>query len=78
MIHIYSRENCAFCLKAKNLLNENNIQYQEIIIGKDIDRNEVIQKFPNRKLLPIVLTNDTMIGGYEDLVNYISTQKKEI
>lgn len=71
MITLYTRENCTFCIKAKELLQKNNIPYEEFIIGKDISRNEVIQKFPDRKKLPIILENDKIIGGYDDLAEYI-------
>jgi len=72
MITIYTRDGCSFCDKAKTLMNENNIQYSEMSIGKNIQREEVIQKFPEVKLLPIVVGVDgTLLGGYEDLVKHV-------
>lgn len=72
MITIYTRDGCSFCDKAKSFMNENNIQYTEMSIGKNVQREEVIQKFPGVKLLPIVVNVDnTLIGGYEDLVKHI-------
>jgi glutaredoxin len=72
MITIYTRDGCSFCDKAKSFMNENNIQYTEMSIGKNVQREEVIQKFPGVKLLPIVVNvDDTLIGGYEDLVKHI-------
>lgn len=72
MITIYTRDGCSFCDKAKSLMTENNIQYSEMSIGKNIQREEVIQKFPEVKLLPIVVSVDgTLLGGYEDLVKHV-------
>ena len=72
MITIYTRDGCSFCDKAKSFMNENNIQYTEMSIGKNVQREEVIQKFPGVKILPIVVNVDnTLIGGYEDLVKHI-------
>jgi len=72
MITIYTRDGCSFCDKAKSFMNENNIQYTEMSIGKNVQREEVIQKFPGVKLLPIVVNVDnTLIGGYEDLVKHM-------
>lgn len=72
MITIYTRDGCSFCDKAKALMTENNIQYSEMSIGKNIQREEVIQKFPEVKLLPIVVSVDgTLLGGYEDLVKHV-------
>ena len=33
---IYSKPNCPYCTKAKDLLNNSRIDYTEITIGKDI------------------------------------------
>jgi len=71
MITLYTRENCIFCIKAKELLEKNNISYEELIIGKDINREDIIQKFPDRKRLPIIIENDKIVGGYDDLAEYI-------
>ena len=72
MITIYTRDGCSFCDKAKSFMTENNIQYSEMSIGKNIKREEVIQKFPEVKLLPIVVSVDgTLLGGYEDLVKHV-------
>lgn len=72
MITIYTRDGCSFCDKAKHLMNENNMKYAEMIIGENIQREDVIQKFPNIKLLPIIVNVDgTLLGGYDDLVKYM-------
>lgn len=72
MITIYTRDGCSLCDKAKSFMTENNIQYSEMSIGKNIQREEVIQKFPEVKLLPIVVSVDgTLLGGYEDLVKHV-------
>lgn len=72
MFSIYTRDGCSFCEKAKNLLNQNNLQYTEYSIGKNILREEVLQKFPGIKMLPIVVdVNGTLVGGYEDLVRHL-------
>jgi glutaredoxin len=72
MFSVYTRNGCSFCEKAKNLLNQNNLQYVEYSIGKNILREEVLQKFPGIKMLPIIVdVNGTLVGGYEDLVTHL-------
>jgi glutaredoxin len=72
MFSIYTRDGCSFCEKAKKLLNQNNLQYTEYSIGKNILREEVLEKFPGVKMLPIVVGVDgTLLGGYEDLVVHL-------
>lgn len=72
MFSIYTRDGCSFCEKAKKILNQNNLQYTEYSIGKNILREEVLEKFPGVKMLPIVVGVDgTLLGGYEDLVVHL-------
>jgi glutaredoxin len=72
MITIYTRDGCSFCDKAKQIMNENNMKYTEMIIGENIQREEVIQKFPGIKLLPIIVNVDgTLLGGYDALVKHM-------
>lgn len=72
MIELYSRDGCAFCHAAKTILEWQKIDHKEYIIEKDITRDEVKEKFPDSKLLPIVVIDGNMIGGYNDLLQYLS------
>jgi glutaredoxin len=71
---IYSKENCPFCVNAKQLLNVKNIPYDEIEIGRDITREEFLNILPDAKTVPqifmIIDGIETKIGGYTDLVKY--------
>lgn len=71
MIKLYTREGCVYCNRAKTLLDGNNIEYDEIEIGKTITRDEVIAKFPNIKTLPIVTEDEILVGGYDQLVDHL-------
>jgi glutaredoxin len=72
MYKIYTRDGCSFCDKAKVLMSEHNIPFQEVSIGKDVQREEVLQLFPGVKMLPIVVdVNGFLVGGYDDLRSVI-------
>ena len=71
MIEIYTRTDCDFCVKAKDLLMNNNLNYKEYIIGEDIDREVVVTKFPNVKLLPVIAIDGKYVGGYAELLDTI-------
>lgn len=68
---IYTKPNCSYCLLAKDLMNERNIFYNEIKIGENISRDEIISLFPTMKTVPIILFDNKLIGGYTDLVVYL-------
>jgi glutaredoxin len=68
MITIYSKDNCSFCDKAKNLLRIKQIAFEEFKIGRDITREEVLEQFPYQKTVPIILDEGRLIGGYDNLL----------
>lgn len=70
MFEIYTKPNCEYCVKAKILLNEKNLEFKEYVIGQNIDRETVLKKFPQIKTVPVILKNGEYIGGYQDLTNF--------
>ena len=64
---IYTKENCPFCIKAKELVTK----YVEIVVGKDITREEFLGLFPTAKTVPQIIIDGTHVGGYTDLVEYL-------
>lgn len=67
---IFSKDNCAYCTKAKNLLTSLNIDYTEHKIGRDLTREDFLAIFPNVKTVPQIMINGVYIGGYDDLLKW--------
>lgn len=72
MFKLYTRDGCQFCEASKLILKWGGHDFQEIKIGTDVTREQVIEMFPERKTLPIVTKGDMVIGGHEDLTNYLA------
>jgi glutaredoxin len=68
MILVYTKDNCPHCVKAKTLLQVRGLEYSEVVIGKDITREEFMEAFPNARTVPQIIFDDKNIGGYEELV----------
>lgn len=69
---IYTRaQYCKFCEAAKSLLADYDIDYDEMVVGVDISREEFIEEFPTQKTVPLIFINGDKIGGYEDLKEYL-------
>jgi len=68
-VKIYSKENCAFCTKAKTLLKNRNIDFEEVVIGRDITREEFLEFLPTAKTVPQIFIDNVLIGGYNELYN---------
>ena len=66
-VTIYTWTVCPFCVRAKQLLNQKGIEFEEINLdGKD-DELEALRKRTNFKTIPQIFINGNMIGGYSDL-----------
>jgi len=71
VFELITRDNCAYCIESKKLLEVNGKNYRELVIGRDISREEVMSKYPDRKVLPIVIQDGKVIGGYQELLDLI-------
>lgn len=71
MIKLITREECSYCDQAKTLLKQHNLEYSELQIGKDIEREMVLERYPGYKVLPIVVVDNKPIGGYNELLDHI-------
>lgn len=69
---IYTKDNCPYCVQAKNLFSAKNQSYEEMKIGVDLTREEFIDIFPDVKTVPFIIVNGEKVGGYDKLVEYYS------
>lgn len=75
MYLIYSKPDCVFCTKAKEVFVTKNLSYKEIVVGQEMNRDTFIAKFPNQKTLPLIFKDDQMIGGLSQLVDHLNSEK---
>jgi len=66
-VQIYSHPSCGYCHRAKYLLDEKGIQYEEINLAIQTNRFEEMIERTGRKSLPQIIINDQPIGGFDDL-----------
>jgi glutaredoxin 3 len=64
---VYSSANCPYCVRAKELLNNKGIHYQEIMVDLDPAQREIMMERSGRRTVPQIFINDHPIGGYDDL-----------
>lgn len=74
-IEVITREDCPFCVKVKEYLKENQIQYTETQIGRDIMREVVVARFPEAKTVPIIVLNGQRLPDLEHLKHRLSIIK---
>lgn len=66
-IEIITRRGCSACEQTKRILTNHNIAYRETVIEEDVQRSDVVARFPDRKKLPIILVNSSIVEGPKEL-----------
>jgi glutaredoxin 3 len=68
MIFIYTTPYCPFCIKAKQLLKNKNIDFKEIDLSEEPDKfNEMSKKSNGAKTVPQIFVDDTHIGDCDHI-----------
>ena len=72
-IIVYSSNNCAYCSRAKKLLDTLGLAFKEINIQIDLNERDIMLSRSNgRRTVPQIFINNQHIGGYDDLVKIVS------
>ena len=74
MFVIYSKDQCVYCDKAVTLLKLKAKEFVEYKLGKDFDRDTILEMFPNARSFPIITVNKEFIGGYNELEKLLDTK----
>jgi glutaredoxin 3 len=63
---VYTKIPCPYCDRAKILLKNKGISFQEVLL-KTPDEMIALKKKTGWMTFPQIFINDVMIGGYDDL-----------
>ena len=70
-IIVYSKDNCVWCDRAKNLLDSVEFSFEEIDLSNDNDRREFYKKVGEGvSTVPQIYIDNERIGGFPQLVNW--------
>ena len=76
-IILYTKENCAFCTKAKMLLSSKGINYTELKLNEDFSRENLLELYPSAKTFPVIVVDGFNIGGFTNLQVMINNQPQD-
>jgi len=68
---VFSREGCEYCARAKGLLRDAGIDFEELVLNRDYTE-ATIRAVSGKSTVPQVFINGDHIGGSEDLQHYFS------
>ena len=70
-VTLFTREGCPHCMRAKEILNERGIEYEEIRTGQGTGvSSRTLRATTGRSTVPQVFIGGKHIGGREDLEHY--------
>jgi glutaredoxin 3 len=67
-VEIYTKTFCGFCVRARHLLEEKGVKFEEYVIdGGGPKRDEMIQRANGRTTVPQIFIDGRHVGGCNDL-----------
>ena len=69
-VTVFTREGCEFCVRAKGMLNDAGITYEELVLNRDF-KETTIRAVSGEATMPQVFINGHHIGGSEALQQYL-------
>lgn len=72
-ISVFAKPGCPFCAKAKAMLKEHDLAYEEIVLGSDASTVSV-RAITGKTSVPQVFIGGEYIGGSEELEAYFAKQ----
>ncbi len=64
---MYSTRFCPYCMRARRLLKNKKIIFEEILIGSNRSLRQEMEQKSGRTSVPQIFINGQAIGGYDDM-----------
>lgn len=64
---VYSGPSCPYCFRAKRLLRERGVRFEEIDVSADPEQQAAMIQASGRRTVPQIFIDGRPIGGYEEL-----------
>lgn len=75
-VTVFSRPGCVFCARAKGLLNDAGIEFEELLLNRDYT-DRTLRAVSDRTSYPQVFVNGHHIGGSEEVVAWLERRNTQ-
>ena len=75
-VSLITKPGCPYCAKAKQMLSDHHMAYEEIVLGKDASSRSLLA-ISGRDTVPQVFINGQLIGGSDDLEAHLQTMRSQ-
>ena len=66
-IIVYTTNYCVYCTAAKRWLQKHGLDFREINLDEDNEREKFMKPYPHLRKLPQIFCDGENIGGFNDL-----------
>jgi glutaredoxin-like protein len=74
-VTVFSREGCPYCVRAKGMLHDAGVEFEELVLNRDFSE-ATIRAISDKSTVPQVFINGERIGGSEELEAYLAQKTK--
>lgn len=74
-VTVFTREGCPFCVRAKGLLRDAGIQFDELVLNRDYSE-VTLRAVAGASMVPQVFINGEHIGGSDRLEEFLGNREK--
>ncbi|KAM3111609.1 glutathione peroxidase [Phormidesmis sp. 146-33] len=70
LVSLFAKVGCPFCARAKAMLQDRGMDYEEIVLGRDVTSRSV-RAMTGAATVPQVFIDGKLVGGSEELAAYL-------
>jgi glutaredoxin-like protein len=74
-VSVFSRPGCPFCAKAKGMLRDAGIEFEELVLNKDYT-DRTLRAVTNATTYPQVFVDGSLVGGSDNLERWLQDHGK--
>lgn len=75
-VAIFTREGCGYCARAKGMLNDAGIEYEELVLNRDYT-DQTLRAVSSKITYPQVFIDGEHIGGSDDLAEWLGERVRD-
>lgn len=75
-VTVFAREGCPFCVRAKGMLRDAGIEFEELVLNRDYSESS-LRAVAGASTVPQVFINGDRIGGSDELENYLAERNRD-
>jgi glutaredoxin-like protein len=74
-VTVFTREGCPFCVRAKGMLHDAGIDFDELVLNRDFSE-VTLRAVAGASMVPQVFINGEHVGGSDALEGYLAQGRK--